>query len=175
MRRRLFNFAAIVSLVLFVAAGAVWVRSYWRQGLFTFPVSPATTVHMFWARGSIGCTVPRNFDHAAHGGRLRFTESYRPTDLYAYWGTLPSLRFRAVGFAVTVGRGNRPSGVLVPCWAVALALCALPTLWVVRRIRSGHRADGSAPCPACGYDLRATPDRCPECGAAPAELLAASR
>ena len=59
-------------------------------------------------------------------------------------------------------------------WEIALACDgAVAILLLYRLIRSlrkwwlrrsfavaGH-------CPACGYDLRATPDRCPECGAVP--------
>jgi hypothetical protein len=53
-----------------------------------------------------------------------------------------------------------------PCWMPALAFGAMPgwrvIAWGRRRARrSRHRA---GLCPACGYDLRATPDRCPECG-----------
>jgi hypothetical protein len=59
--------------------------------------------------------------------------------------------------------------VTVGYWVALIPTLLLPIAWYGLRGRAARRtAEGL--CPACGYDLRATPDRCPECGAVSKEL-----
>ena len=52
--------------------------------------------------------------------------------------------------------------VSVPHWSAVSLTAVLPALWILRRrMLPRHIAGG---CAGCGYDLRATPARCPECG-----------
>jgi hypothetical protein len=54
--------------------------------------------------------------------------------------------------------------------ASVISLGTLPAAWAVARIRARRlqqRRIARGLCQECGYDVRATPNRCPECGAAP--------
>jgi hypothetical protein len=56
----------------------------------------------------------------------------------------------------------------VPYWPIMAASAGVTFLWVMRAVRQWrfHLRRGRGLCTACGYDVRASPDRCPECGSA---------
>lgn len=59
---------------------------------------------------------------------------------------------------------------IVPHWLAATLLAVLPIYALTRLLRLKRRMRrriANDLCPSCGYDLRASPDRCPECGAVP--------
>ena len=92
--------------------------------------------------------------------------------------------FRPLGFGIVRGVTIDPSAgpwqrrwthwaLSVPHWFVALLLIGAPAWWSSARLTRGSRRRGGC-CLACGYDLRATPDRCPECGAVTARVQTAA-
>jgi hypothetical protein len=107
-----------------------------------------------------------------------FAGHYAP---YYCDGTSVSLPFESGlvqfvrGRASTDERGLlRPDGmtfleVVLPNWLVLAVFGGIPAVFMVRpavrRLIAWRRPRGR--CRACGYDLRMTPDRCPECGAVP--------
>jgi hypothetical protein len=62
---------------------------------------------------------------------------------------------------------QRQRSILIPHAYVVAASALLPSWWIWRRVQS-RRRDRDGMCRTCGYDLRATPERCPECGNVPA-------
>jgi hypothetical protein len=62
---------------------------------------------------------------------------------------------------------NTWRGVVLPYWALGVAATLLPiarALLAIFRLERRRRLNRVGLCPRCGYDLRGTPDGCPECG-----------
>jgi hypothetical protein len=85
------------------------------------------------------------------------------------WSQVP-LRLGRLAFNGSTGSVDNNPFVVVPYWAICVAGAAPVVGWTLRERRRRRRAD-TLHCRACGYDLRATPQRCPECGAVPAVVM----
>jgi hypothetical protein len=151
MKRRLLNLLTLLSLLLCAAVCTLWVRSYFVQDMIYFPVGSRTAISQS-AGGQLFTIV---VNQAAGARWLRQANpvpdggSRTRALMYIRWNFSP----------------HRPSQhLIVPHWLVA-AGGGLPALLRIGVRRYRKRRHHSGLCPSCGYDLRATPDRCPECGA----------
>lgn len=76
------------------------------------------------------------------------------------------------GFAYYVSPSGRSRIVVVPFWFLFMLTAAIPMIGLCLAARGWWKRRAVLPgyCTNCGYDLRATPDRCPECGTEPVSV-----
>ena len=169
MLRRLLMVLSALSLVLCVAVAVLWARSYTIQYSVTWTY-PQRTFSLVASKGRIvcaSCTAPRALGGGFNPPHGRVLDVHSPpTDMEAAYRVRATHQGRLGFWAQDSGPSRfRYRSVLFPCWAVALATLIPAVLWVRGYCASGRLAS-SGLCTHCGYDLRATPGRCPECGTA---------
>ena len=155
IRRHLFTAAAAASLFICVAALLLWPVGYWRRlnlmycfGQTQFDIqTEAGTLAL--GRYQYPQAAPRGWKWALH--RLENDSYSGPFD----FGHLHSPRRRP--------DDNLYDAVWCPHWFVVALSAVMPAVWLVQFRRRRERLLQGR-CRRCGYDLRATPDRCPECG-----------
>jgi hypothetical protein len=191
LARILLNAATGVSLLLCVATAVLWVRSRWhvlavdhsvsrRVGpsvvdssyrMFGGPDSVAFVRDIWTHAGVEAADLPNFLRHPEWSvdswsvGQLA-PDPADPT----FFHNWTDWRVHSVVGIYDGGRGRGELKTLeLPYAVLFMGTAALPVL-AARRAWRRHRTARKGHCQSCGYDLRATPDRCPECGAVPATL-----
>jgi hypothetical protein len=161
MTRRMLNLLTAVSLPLCVAVCVLWGRSYDCDEKFEWAV-PAPEL----PPPAQGWNGYRGGSVRSLGGELVIAVGERwvsPEGGLPLWWT-SSWPAGAILCPVVEGAMTPSHTVRLPMWAACSLTAFLPACAVPRMVRARRRGR-SGLCERCGYDLRATPDRCPECGA----------
>jgi len=174
--RRAYRFLIACSLLISVTSLIVWPISYFRYMTVAY-IGRSSTDHVWTSGGQLswlhqtGSGLPEflatsgvapqwNVDagryHARHYDSVDRWNSFRET-----------LRFGTRSTPMTLKGGGiiMQRQTWIPYWPIAWLFAMPPAIaWQRHRVRQRRLRAGL--CLRCGYDLRASAGRCPECGSA---------
>jgi hypothetical protein len=184
LRRFLFHVATLLSFLIFLATVSIFVWSefvgeYVTKTHFDLPGNRCVCTSIDWARGRLAFerTI---FVYMPGKAREVFPLDH---DSIEYTRLVPTpgspivtkwLWFNhTIGGPVLIDSAVIQSDFLIHTALLFIPAAILPFFWIRRFVRN-RRAKRIGLCLRCGYDLRATPDRCPECGGVPANAASST-
>ena len=183
IRRRKFTMLAAVSLGLFVGTLGLWIESEFAS-FGGFRADSNSQYQLECGDGEVSlahCELQAPVGPASpeiHFFRsvFRYGASSWGSQTVHYSGralrTWDQLGFHFL-YHANQGTWSVPgtiSLVSIPLWLPAVILSASPIIWLAQIRLRRYRGRNNL-CSTCGYDLRATPDRCPECGKSVAKTI----
>lgn len=176
MRRRLFTILAGISFLLCIGFAVLWVRSYWAFNTFSWPRphGQGTSIDEYAAASERGILWLRYHPNAWEDDFNGAIKNRWDFDSWPACGTMGVAREETWGRTGFIYEGfqtkDSRAGFYISCphWFAVATSAILPALWIqgVHRHRRRTRRIRLGLCLTCGYDLRASSDRCPECGTA---------
>jgi hypothetical protein len=184
MKRLLLNVLTALCLLLTIATLTLWALSHWTIGAISYSAPRQVGIDVIdraygiydepgvlgfcrseYTHGDISAEeIPSLLNDR---GWTSFavpasdvandTVNQRFFDDWTHW------RFYTLGIYDYLSGGEEKIIVKLPM-ALIVAFFSIVPLWKAHRMRRNYKRRNDQLCSHCGYDLRASPERCPECG-----------